>query len=55
MYRCGLMLHPSKYLPYLPTSWQPWFGRLIGRWIAAQTACDSAAEVTDLFSSGERN
>ena len=44
-YRCGMLLQPSHYLRYLPRSWQPWFRRVVGRWIAADTACDSSAEI----------
>lgn len=43
-YRCGMLLQPSDYLRYLPRRWQPWFRRLIARWIAAGTVCDSDAE-----------
>jgi hypothetical protein len=44
-YRCGMLLQPSTYLRILPVSWQAWFSRLVARWIAAGTACDSDAEV----------
>jgi hypothetical protein len=45
-YRCGLLLMPSTYLPLLPRAWQPWFRRVLRRWIAAGTACDSDSDVT---------
>ena len=44
-YRCGMLLQPSSYLRFLPASWQAGFSRLVARWIAAGTACDSDAEV----------
>jgi hypothetical protein len=44
-YRCGMLLQPSSYLRILPVSWQAGFSRLVARWIAAGTACDSDAEV----------
>ncbi|CAN5818888.1 hypothetical protein BH11PSE12_BH11PSE12_05520 [soil metagenome] len=43
-YRCGLMMQGANYLPYLPSRWQGQFNRLIARWIAADTACDSSAQ-----------
>lgn len=43
-YRCGMLLQPANYLRFLPLSWQPWFRRLIKRWIAAATVCDSDAQ-----------
>lgn len=43
-YRCGMLLQPADYLRFLPRAWQAWFRRLIARWIAAGTACDSDAE-----------
>ncbi len=44
-YRCGMLLQPSSYLFILPASWQTGFSRLVARWIAAGTVCDSDAEV----------
>lgn len=44
-YRCGMMQQPSTYLRVLPASWQTGFSRLVARWIAAGTACDSDVEV----------
>lgn len=44
-YRCGMLLHASRYLKILPRSFEPKFQAWIRRWIAADTACDSSAEV----------
>jgi hypothetical protein len=44
-YRCGMLVQASTYLPILPLSWQPAFSRLVVRWIAANTVCDSHADV----------
>ena len=44
-YRCGMLLQPSRYLRFLPASWRTGFSRLVARWIAAGTACDSDADV----------
>lgn len=46
-YRCGMLMQPANYLPYLPylpNALHVLLGRLIGRWIAVGTACDSDAE-----------
>ena len=42
---CGMMLQSSRYLRFLSVSWQAGFSRLVARWIAAGTACDSNVEV----------
>ena len=44
-YRCGMILQPSRYLRFLPVIWQAGFSRLVARWIAADTVCDSNVEV----------
>jgi len=44
-YRCGLLLEPSNYLVILPRFAQRPFRFLVARWIAADTACDSDAQI----------
>lgn len=44
IYRCGFLATPGRYFPRLPPSLHGLFTRLIHRWIAAGTACDSDAE-----------
>ncbi|WP_295753635.1 hypothetical protein [Undibacterium sp.] len=44
-YRCGMLLEPSNYLRFLPRFAQKPFRFLVARWIAADTACDSDAQV----------
>ena len=43
-YRCGMLLHASHYLAYLPRFLETRFQQWIQRWIAADTACDSPTE-----------
>ncbi len=45
-YRCGLLMRPAYYLPWLRLRWQNGFARRTCRWVAARTAwCpDSEAE-----------
>jgi hypothetical protein len=43
-----MVLAPASFLRWLPVSMQALFGRLAHRWIAAGSACDFAAEVSDV-------
>ena len=43
-YRCGMLLNPEHYLPYLPLFASNWFRLRIRRWIAVETFCDSYVE-----------
>lgn len=44
-YRCGMLLNPQRYVQFLPQLFAPIFRRLIKRWIAADTSCDSSASI----------
>jgi hypothetical protein len=52
-YRCGMLLQPMHYLPFIPQFLEPHAARYLGgivipmvrRWIAADTNCDSTAEL----------
>jgi len=46
IYRCGMAIQPSHYLRYLPVFLETVFIKLIRRWIAADSACDSSAQLT---------
>lgn len=43
-YRCGMLLRPAHYLYFIPVVLQTWFSRLVSRWIAANSFCDSTVE-----------
>lgn len=40
-YLCGMLRQPSDYLPWLPAFANALLRRLIARWIAANSQCDS--------------
>ncbi len=40
-YRCGMLLGPERYVPALPRFLRGVMRRMVGRWIAAGTACDA--------------
>lgn len=42
-YRCGLMLDPEPYLPWLPRWGVPLFQRLARRYLALGSGCDADA------------
>jgi hypothetical protein len=44
-YRCGMLQRPEHYARYLPTFLHHKMRLWIRRWIAADTACDSDADV----------
>jgi hypothetical protein len=44
-YRCGMLMRPAHYVFLLPALLEAKFSRLIRRWIAAGTACDSAVDI----------
>ena len=45
LYRCGMLLRPTFYVRYLPQFLHAFMQKVIKRWIAAGTACDSDAVV----------
>jgi len=44
-YLCGLLVHPQRYLSWLPTSANRLASRLFSRWISAGRGCDCKADV----------
>jgi len=44
-YFCGMVISPAHYLRWLPASLNPIASRIFKRWIAADQACDSDAEL----------
>jgi len=44
-YLCGLLVHPQRYLNWLPSSGVPLANRLFTRWISAGKGCDCSADV----------
>ncbi len=40
-YRCGVLVQPRRWLPWLPASWAR---RLAQRWIAVGAGCDATIE-----------
>jgi hypothetical protein len=40
-YRCGVLMAPRRWLPWLPARWARW---LVQRWIAASQGCDATIE-----------
>lgn len=43
-YRCGLLLRPRHYWPWLPASWAAPWQRWSARWIASGIGCDCSAD-----------
>lgn len=43
-YLCGMVMHPSYYLPWIPSRFDAIATRIFKRWIAADQHCD--ADVT---------
>jgi hypothetical protein len=46
-YWCGMVSAPDRYLTWLPKSWAKSASPLFARWISADMACDSNAELID--------
>jgi len=46
MYRCGMVLQPQSFVRVFPIFLSSVFKKLIRRWIAADTVCDSSADAT---------
>lgn len=44
-YRCGLVMHPQRYLRWLPERLAARFGAYVKRRIAADSACDSDVQI----------
>lgn len=42
-FRCGLVERPGVHIRWLPAAWEPLARRLLRRWIAAGSGCDSDA------------
>lgn len=45
-YRCGLLVDPCLYFPWLPQAGKAWLSRRFARWISAGSGCDCSAETT---------
>jgi hypothetical protein len=41
VYRCGALVEPTRWLPWLPAAWAR---ALVRRWIAAASGCDADLE-----------
>lgn len=46
LYRCGMLMTPTWYLPGPLHALAPWLAGLTRRWIAAGRGCDSSVQVT---------
>lgn len=44
-YRCGMVQQPQTYMRRLPAAMAAPFGKLVRRWIAANTVCDSIVDI----------
>jgi hypothetical protein len=44
LYRCGMVLQPQSFVRFFPVFLSSIFSKLIRRWIAADTTCDSSAD-----------
>ena len=46
-YRCGIMIAPSRFIPWLPQRFERGFTYLARRWLALGIGCDSNVEMED--------
>jgi len=49
LYRCGMLIAPSRYLRWLPSLFQRPFASLVRHYLALNIGCDSTIEVDTEF------